>query len=189
LAARAIAAMGSNGPARRGHADVLKANTGWFIDPVKWAKRATASRLLAEHSETIADALERMGEPARLESNITAIGAVTGVAEALPAYRAIRFLPAVAARDRRPVLNGMKYFIQHHPHSRFFRYAVITASEPVPFVVNSGRKFSACRGASRNGRRKRETVTLKSCSGESSSPVRRQPIGMRRLRGGWPRPS
>jgi hypothetical protein len=133
LAARAVAAMESNGPARRGHADVLKANTGWFIDPVKWAKRATASRLLAEQSEAIADALERMGEPARLDSSITAIGAVTGIAEALPAYRAIRFLPAVAARDRRPVLNGMKYFIQHHPHARFFRYAVITASEPVPF--------------------------------------------------------
>lgn len=125
--------MESNGPARRGHADVLKANTGWYIDPVKWARRATASRLLAEQSETIADALERMGERARLDSNITAIGAVTGIAEALPAYRAIRFLPAVAARDRRPVLNGMKYFIQHHPHARFFRYAVITASEPVPF--------------------------------------------------------
>lgn len=133
LAARAVAAMESNGPARRGHADVLKANTGWYIDPVRWAKRAKASRLLAEQSETIADALERMGEPARLDSSITAIGAVTGIAEALPAYRAIRFLPAVAARDRRPVLNGMKYFIQHHPHARFFRYAVITASEPVPF--------------------------------------------------------
>lgn len=125
--------MESNGPARRGHADVLKANTGWYIDPVKWARRATASRLLAEQSEAIADALERMGERARLDSNITAIGAVTGIAEALLAYRAIRFLPAVAARDRRPVLNGMKYFIQHHPHARFFRYAVITASEPVPF--------------------------------------------------------
>lgn len=133
LAARALAVMESNGPARRGHADVLTANTGWYIDPVKWAKRATASRLLAEQSEAIADALERMGERARLDSNITAIGAVTGIAEALPAYRAIRFLPAVAARDRRPVLNGMKYFIQHHPHARFFRYSVITASEPVPF--------------------------------------------------------
>jgi hypothetical protein len=125
--------METNGPARRGHADVLKANTGWYIDPVKWARRATASRLLAEQSEAIADALERMGTPARLDTDITAIGAVTGIAEALPAYRAIRFLPAVAARDRRPVLNAMKYFIQHHQHARFFRYVVITASEPVPF--------------------------------------------------------
>lgn len=133
LAARAIAAMEANGPARRGHADVLKANTGWFIDPVKWAKRAKASRRLAEQSETIADALERMGMPARLDSEISAIGAITGKVEVLPAYRAIRFLPAVAARDRRPVLNGMKYFIQHHRAARFFRYAVITASEPVPF--------------------------------------------------------
>jgi hypothetical protein len=125
--------METNGPARRRHGDVLRANTGWMIDPVKWAKRALASRLLAEQSEAIADALERMGVPARLDSDITAIGAVTGKVEELPAYRAIRFLPAVAARDRRPVLNGMKYFIQNHPRSRFFRYAVITASEPVPY--------------------------------------------------------
>jgi hypothetical protein len=75
-----------------------------------------------------------MGTPARLDTDITAIGAVTGKVEALPAYRAIRFLPAVAARDRRPVLHGMKYFIQHHQHARFFRYSVITASEPVPFA-------------------------------------------------------
>jgi hypothetical protein len=133
LAARALAAMETNGPARRGHADVLKANTGWYIDPVKWARRAAASRLLAEQSEAIADALERMGTSARLDTDITAIGAVTGKVEALPAYRAIRFLPAVAARDRRPVLNGMKYFIQNHPCARFFRYSVITSSDPVPF--------------------------------------------------------
>lgn len=128
--------MESNGPARRGHGDVVTANTGWFIDPLKWAKRATASRLLAEQSESMADALERMGVPARLDTDITAIGAVTGQVEALPAYRAIRFLPAVAARDRRPVLNGMKFFIQNHPRARYFRYSVITASEPVPFGGN-----------------------------------------------------
>jgi hypothetical protein len=133
IAARALAAMETNGPARRGHTDVLKANTGWRIDPIKWARRAAASKLLAEQSEMIADALERMGTPARLDAEITAIGAVTGKVEMLPAYRAIRFLPAVAARDRRPVLNGMKYFIQHHRAARFFRYAVITAPEPVPF--------------------------------------------------------
>ncbi|MCO5155940.1 MAG: hypothetical protein M9945_04170 [Aquamicrobium sp.] len=125
--------METNGPARRGHTDVLTANTGWRIDPIKWARRAAASKLLAEQSEMIADALERMGTPARLDAEITAIGAVTGKVETLPAYRAIRFLPTVAARDRRPVLNGMKYFIQHHRAARFFRYAVITAPEPVPF--------------------------------------------------------
>lgn len=132
IAARALSVMESSGPARRGHGDVVTANTGWFIDPLKWAKRATASRVLAEQSESMADALERMGIPARLDTDITAIGAVTGQVEALPAYRAIRFLPAVAARDRRPVLNGMKFFIQNHPRARYFRYSVITASEPVP---------------------------------------------------------
>lgn len=133
IAARALSVMETNSPVRRGHGDVVTANTGWFIDPLKWAKRATASRLLAEQSESMADALERMGVPARLDTAISAIGAVTGQVEALPAYRAIRFLPAVAARDRRPVLNGMKFFIQNHPRARYFRYSVITASEPVPF--------------------------------------------------------
>lgn len=133
IAARALSVMETNGPARRSHGDVLKANTGWFIDPAKWAKRAEASERLHEQSESIADALERMGVSARLDADITAIGAITGIAESLPAYRAIRFIPAVAARDRRPTLNAMKYFIAHHPNAKFFRYSVMTAAEPVPF--------------------------------------------------------
>jgi hypothetical protein len=47
-------------------------------------------------------------------------------------YRAIRFIPSIAARDRRPVLNGLKFWMENHPNSRYFRYAVFTAPEPVP---------------------------------------------------------
>lgn len=133
IAARAIAALDLKGPTRRTHNDVIDRNIGWKIDPEKWATRSKASQTLAEQSEHMADALERMGIPSRLDSNITVIGAVSGIAESVPMYRAIRFIPSVAARDRRPYLNGLKYYMETRPESRYYRYAVFTAPEPVPF--------------------------------------------------------
>lgn len=118
---------------RRGHSDVIKANTGWKLDPHAWVERWKASAVLAQQSERIADALGRMGVDVRAESEVTMIGAVTGQVAELTAYKAVRFIPSVAARDRRPILNGLRFFIEEHPNSKFFRYAVMTAPEPVPF--------------------------------------------------------
>ncbi|WP_408913686.1 hypothetical protein [Brucella pseudogrignonensis] len=131
LASRALQALDFNGAARYGHSDILKKNIGWKIDAAMWAAGSKASRVLAAQSETIADALERNGIQSRLQSNITCIGAVTGIVEAVPLYRAIRFIPSVAARDRRPVLNGLRFLMLHHPRARYFRYAVFTSPEPV----------------------------------------------------------
>lgn len=131
LASRALQALEFGGPARYGHNDILKKNIGWQIDVNAWATGSKASRALAAQSEAIADALERNGIQSRLESEITCIGAVTGIVESVPLYRAIRFIPSVAARDRRPVLNGLRFFMLHHPRARYFRYAVFTSPEPV----------------------------------------------------------
>lgn len=131
LAFRALQALDFKGAARYGHNDILKKNIGWHIDANAWAARSKASRVLADQSETIADALERNGIQSRLQSNITCIGAVTGIVEAVPLYRAIRFIPSVAARDRRPVLNGLRFLMLNHPGARYFRYAVFTSPEPV----------------------------------------------------------
>jgi hypothetical protein len=131
LASRALQALDFNGAARYGHSDILKKNIGWNIDAALWAAGSKASRVLAAQSETIADALERNGIQSRLKSDITCIGAVTGIVESVPLYRAIRFIPSVAARDRRPVLNGLRFLMLHHPRARYFRYAVFTSPEPV----------------------------------------------------------
>lgn len=133
LASRALQALDFHGAARYGHNDILKKNIGWRIEADAWAARSKASRVLADQSETIADALERNGIQSRLQSEITCIGAVTGIVESVPLYRAIRFIPSVAARDRRPVLNGLRFLMLHHPRARYFRYAVFTSPEPVVF--------------------------------------------------------
>ncbi len=137
LAARTAMEMVANGPAKKSHGDVLRSNTGWEIDPVAWAKRAAASRLLTEQTERIASALARAGVDVIRDGDVTLISAVTGIVESLPVYRAVRFLPTIAARDRRPMVNALKLFMSGTNHTtayigKYMRYAVFTAPQPVP---------------------------------------------------------
>lgn len=110
----------------------MRSNTAWPLDPVSWARRQAATKVLEQQTEHIADALARADVNVTLDGDVTFIGAVTGVVEHQRVYRAVRFLPTVAARDRRPIVNGLKLFISGHPNSRYFRYAVMTCAEPVP---------------------------------------------------------
>jgi hypothetical protein len=119
-------------PRAKTHSDVVNINTGWKLDPERWAIRIAASEAQKNESERIADALGRAGVNVRVPSEITVIGAVTGSTEVIAGFRAVRFLPSVAARDRRPMLDGLTFFIQSHPSARYFRYQVFTAPEPVP---------------------------------------------------------
>jgi hypothetical protein len=121
-----------HGRRAKSHSDVVGINTGWKLDPERWAVRVAASKALENESERLADALERTGVNVRVPSEITMIGSVTGKTEIVAGFRAVRFLPSVAARDRRPLLNGLTYFIQSHPSAHYFRYQVFTAPEPVP---------------------------------------------------------
>ncbi|WHA42976.1 hypothetical protein [Agrobacterium larrymoorei] len=123
-------------PSKKTHDDVLRANTGWAMDPVSWSQRQAASAELERQTAHIADALAGAGVNVVLDGDVTFIGAVTGVVEQQRVYRACRFLPTVAARDRRPTVNGLKLFISGHKHSKYFRYAVMTCSEPVRFSPN-----------------------------------------------------
>ncbi|THF50380.1 hypothetical protein E6C51_10860 [Allorhizobium terrae] len=106
------------------------------MDPVSWAQRQAASAELERQTAHIADALGGAGVNVVLDGDVTFIGAVTGVVEQQRVYRACRFLPTVAARDRRPTVNGLKLFISGHKDSKYFRYAVMTCSEPVPFSAD-----------------------------------------------------
>jgi len=136
IAARALAGVsGAATASRRGvktHNSVLKSNSGWALDPVAWARRAAATAKLMEQNDRIAEALQRAGEDVIRPGGVTLISAVTNVIETQRVFRAVRFLPVVAARDRRPTVNGLKLFIHEHPSARYFRYAVMTCAEPVP---------------------------------------------------------
>lgn len=136
IGARALAGVsGAATASRRGvttHNSVLKSNSGWALDPVAWARRAAATAKLMEQNDRIAEALQRAGEDVIHDGGVTMISAVTNVVEKHRTFRAVRFLPVVAARDRRPLVNGMKVFIREHPNRKYFRYAVMTCSEPVP---------------------------------------------------------
>ncbi|MEJ6850164.1 hypothetical protein V3589_28665 [Sinorhizobium fredii] len=135
IASRALTGVsGDTTASARGvktHNSVLKSNSGWAIDPVTWARRAAATAKLMEQNDRIAEALQRAGEDVIRPGGVTLISAVTNVIETQRVFRAVRFLPVVAARDRRPTVNGLKLFIHEHPSARYFRYAVMTCAEPV----------------------------------------------------------
>lgn len=137
LAARTAMEVVANGPAKKSHHDVLQSNTGWEMDPIAWAKRVAATRLLTEQTECIASALARAGVDVIRDGDVTLISAVTGIVESLPVYRAVRFLPTIAARDRRPMVNALKLYMSGASHKtayigKYMRYAVFTAPQPVP---------------------------------------------------------
>lgn len=124
--------MSTAAPARRTHNDVLRANTGWFMDSVSWAKRQATSQTLEKQTAHLAGALGRAGISVTREGDVTLIGGVTGIIEQQPVYRAVRILPTVAGRDRRPILNDAKFWMGSHPNRKYFRFAVMTCKEPVP---------------------------------------------------------
>ncbi len=121
---------------KKEHEAACRSNTGWEIDLEGWLDRYNRRQELDRQTARIADALERAGVWSRSDNDITAISAVTGQVERLDSYRPIRFLPSIAARDRRPLLNGLKYFMDTHPASRYFRYGVFSDGSPIPAFGN-----------------------------------------------------
>lgn len=132
FSAHLTASVANVGDGVKTHNAVLKGNCGWAIDPVQWAERAIASKVLAAQNDRIAQALRDAGEDVILKGDLTLISAVTNLTVEQRIYRAVRFLPVVAARDRRPLVNGLKLFMTEHRNSKYFRYAVMTCNELVP---------------------------------------------------------
>jgi len=115
------------------HSDVARGNVGWALKPWDWATSKKRRAELDEQTEALANLLEEAGIKARGESDVVSISAVTGIVTPLVPYRPVRFLPAVANRDRRPMLNALRYWLDNEAdHPEYMRYAVITAGEPIP---------------------------------------------------------
>lgn len=107
-------------------------NTGRAMSPDAWQERRSKDQVLKDQTEALADALERTGVRARGDNNVVAVGLVTGEVEALNTYRSVCFLPSVAQRDRRPMLNELRLFRHKHKAHQFMRFAVVTNGATVP---------------------------------------------------------
>lgn len=114
------------------HEELLRRHTGWSTEPEPWAKRREAWAVLQAQTDELADRLEACGIQARLPATITAVSAVTLQEDVLDNYRPIRFLPAIAARERRPYLNALRYWLETNEAARrYVRFGVVTYGEPL----------------------------------------------------------
>lgn len=132
-----------------GYARALAQNTGATWGAKSWAEGQQRQGRLLGQTQRLAAALERHGIPTRLPSEILTLGEVTGQAVQADAWRAIRFLPVVAQRDRKPTLNALKLW-QRSEGGKWLRYAVITSGDRVPLGGNlRGRQTEHTRAVSR----------------------------------------
>ena len=109
----------------------MEANTGTTHGLDAWREGRERQAVLRGQTERLASVLEHAGIPTRLPCEVVMVGEVTGATQAAEAWRSIRFLPVVAQRDRRPVLNGLAMWLRG-PEGRHARYAVVTSGVRVP---------------------------------------------------------
>ena len=102
------------------------------MSPDAWQERRSRDRILEDQTETLADALERTGIRARGDSNVVAVGLVTGAIAPMNTYRTICFLPSIAQRERRPMLNELRLFRHKHKKHKYMRFGVVTNGQTVP---------------------------------------------------------
>ncbi len=113
--------------------ELFRSNTGWKQSSEQYRESASKRATLLSQTERMASALESQGITARQDAaDLIAIGEVTNQVDRIDGYRSICFLPSIAQRDRRPILNGLMYFQKHHKMGKFLRLAVVTAGDRIP---------------------------------------------------------
>lgn len=114
--------------------ELFKANTGWKQSSEQYRENTKRRTILADQTKHIAEALESQGiEVVQNNGGLVALGEITGAVDAIDSYRAISFLPTVAQRDRKPILNALLYFQKNHRMGKHLRMAVVTAGDRVSF--------------------------------------------------------
>ncbi len=102
------------------------------MKPAQWAERQKTKGVLREQTEALAKLLEKAGEKAHLDTMMTFLTSVTNVRTDHVAFRPTMFLPEIAARDRRPMLNALEYYLEEiHEAPAHVRYGVVTGGELV----------------------------------------------------------
>ena len=102
------------------------------MSPARWKAGQERRELLAEQTRDLAVRLERIGIGAMVQTDHVAISAVTGVVDDVEAFRAVKFLPLIAQRDRRPMLNALRYYQANTEDGEWMRLAVVTAGVVIP---------------------------------------------------------
>jgi hypothetical protein len=102
------------------------------MSPARWKAGQERRTVLADQTRDLAARLERIGIGAMVQTDHVAISAVTGAVDDVEAFRAVKFLPLIAQRDRRPMLNALRYYQANHEDGEWLRLAVVTAGVVIP---------------------------------------------------------
>ncbi|MEP3049577.1 MAG: hypothetical protein ABJL55_17130 [Roseibium sp.] len=103
------------------------------MKPGQWCERQKSKGVIRQQTEALADLLEEAGEKARLDTKMTFLTSVTDIRTDHVAFRPSMFLPEIAARDRRPMLNALGYYLEEiHEEPAHVRYGVVTGGDLVP---------------------------------------------------------
>jgi len=111
--------------------EVMRLNTAWTLSPQEWRANQARRQVLRRQTERLAQALESNGVWVRKPVPISAIANVTGEVDDEESYRTICFLPLVAQRERKGMLNALRWFQKHDLAGHHLRYAVVTAGARV----------------------------------------------------------
>ena len=111
--------------------EVYEMNTG--LPDTTGGEAQERYELLRRQTDRIVDRLKPFGIDLRdHEADMSAVGQVSlGVGE-VPVFKASRFLPVVAARDRRGIANGLTFWLELLGGNHI-RYAVFTSGRRVPW--------------------------------------------------------
>ena len=117
---------------------VAAAGVGYVVrDAIERQAAEEQRHTLAKQTHAMALRLEAAGVQAFAAEadTIWSVDDLTGEAEQIGGqrYRHIQLLPSVAKRDRNQMVRAMTYWMENHPAARFFRYAVITSGQRVPY--------------------------------------------------------
>lgn len=102
------------------------------MSPERWRLGQERREVLADQTRELAERLELIGIGAMKQTDHVAISAVTGAVDDVESYRAVKFLPLIASRDRRPILNALRYFQKNTEDGKWLRLAVVTAGVVIP---------------------------------------------------------
>ena len=104
--------------------NVCREETGQTESAEDTRKRERKEARLRRQGHIVSAALESVGKVGYRESawSLWAIDVHELTADALPQFRRICLNPWIAYRQRRPVLNWLEYWLQDHPHCRFWTF-------------------------------------------------------------------
>lgn len=106
------------------YADVCQSETGKEVSPEEWERQKMERAEIRKQSHYLAHILENQGTRAYRDDafQLWIWHVHSKVAESIPNFRRICFLPYIAAIVRASKLAALEYFLDRHPYSRFWTF-------------------------------------------------------------------